>query len=64
MQSKVMFLPVETDPVYYCVLWDGLVLLQQLASVPLSTFGDVAEHVLKIILKRKVVHSVTDQCTP
>ena len=38
-----------------------MVLLQQLTSVQLSTFGEVAEYLLRSILKRKIVYFVTDQ---
>jgi len=54
----------QGDPEYECLIWDGMVLLQQLASVHLASFGDVADHVLKRILKRPVVYFVTDQYKP
>lgn len=38
-----------------------MVLLQQLATVQLTTFGDVAEYVLRKILLRDTVYFVTDQ---
>ena len=41
-----------------------MVLLQQLASVPLATFGDVAEFILIKIMQHQNVYFVTDQYTP
>ena len=41
-----------------------MVILQQLASIQLSSFGDVAELVFKRVLTKKVVYFVTDQYKP
>lgn len=38
-----------------------MVLLQQMTAVNLTTFGDVAEYILRRILKQTVVYFVTDQ---
>jgi hypothetical protein len=42
-------------------IFDGMVLLQQLASVQLLTFGVVSEFILRRIMKAKIVYFVTDQ---
>lgn len=43
-------------------IFDGMVLLQQLENVKLTTFGDVSEFILKrIMLRSSVVYFVTDQ---
>ena len=41
-----------------------MVILQQLASIQLSSFGDIAELVFKRVLTKKVVYFVTDQYKP
>ena len=41
-----------------------MVILQQLPSIQLSSFGDVAELVFKRVLTKKVVYFVTDQYKP
>ena len=38
-----------------------MVVLQQLPVVNLSTFGDIAEHILRRMMKRRVAYFVTDQ---
>ena len=43
------------------IIYDGMVLLQQLSSVNLSSFGDVSEYLLRRIMKKKIVYFVTDQ---
>ena len=43
-----------------CMIWDGMVLLQKLASVQLATFGEVAEYVLRKILLKDTIYFVTD----
>ena len=45
------------------MIFDGMVLLQQLDGIPLSTFGDISEFILKIILRSNAttVYFVTDQ---
>ena len=50
-----------TERQYDCLIFDGMIHLQQLTSVQLSMFGEVAEYLLRSILKRKFVYFVTDQ---
>ena len=46
-----------------CMIFDGMVLLQQLGCVQLSTFGDISEYVLKRITSDcySWIYFVTDQ---
>ena len=48
------------------MIFNGMVLLQQIEKVVLSTFGDVAEYLLKRILRSSngTVYFVTDQYIP
>ena len=62
IESRVIHLVDNLS--YDCIIWDGMVILQQLASIQLTTFGDVAELVFKRVLTKKVVYFVTDQCKP
>ena len=62
IESRVIHL--VDNPSYDCIIWDGMVILQQLASIQLTTFGDVAELVFKRVLTKKVVYFVTDQHKP
>ena len=62
IESRVIHL--VDNPSYDCIIWDGMVILQQLASIQLTTFGDVAELVFKRVLTKKVVYFVTDQYKP
>ncbi len=54
------FYSVPDGSVY---VYDGMVLLQQLDGIPLETFGDISEHILKRILNNKaeVIYFVTYQ---
>lgn len=53
---------VPADAVH---IFDGMVLLQQLARIVLPTFGDVSEYLIKRILKDStIVYFVTDQYLP
>ena len=47
-----------------CIIWDGMIILQQLASIELTLFGDDAEFVFKRLLTGKVVYFVTDRYKP
>ena len=54
----VVSLPVD------CVrVFDGMVIIQQLASISLTTFGEMFEYVLKHITSNsdKIIYFVTDQ---
>ncbi len=55
--------PLEVEPLETVFIFDGMVLLQQLASIPLDTFGDVSEHIFNRIMKGNsdTVYFVTDQ---
>ena len=46
------------------MIWDAMVILQQLASIQLTSLGDVAEFVFQRVLTRKVVYFVIDQYKP
>ena len=41
-----------------------MVILQQLVSIQLISFGDVAEFAFRRVLTRKVVYFITDQYKP
>ncbi|XP_057314196.1 uncharacterized protein LOC130655456 [Hydractinia symbiolongicarpus] len=55
--------PEESLPTNCCTIFDGMVLLQQLDGIPLLTFGDISEFLLKRILrcKSQIIYFVTDQ---
>ena len=44
-----------------CMIFDGMVLLQQLGCVQLSTFGDISEYVLKRITSVVIRGSILSQ---
>ena len=46
---------------YSCIIWDVMVILQQLASIQSTSFCDIAEFVFKRVLTTKVLYFVTDQ---
>ena len=48
------------------LIYDGMVLLQQLGSIPIETFGDVSDHLLNRMLKHSAgsVYFVTDRYIP
>ena len=48
------------------LIYDGMVLLQQLGSVPIETFGDVSDHLLNRMLKYSAdfAYLVTDRYIP
>lgn len=54
---------IESLPPNVCTIFDGMVLLQQLQRIPLSTFGDMSEFLLRRILKSNssIIYFVTDQ---
>ena len=49
------------NPHFDTIIWDGMVLLQQLTSALLQTFADVSGFLLRRIMKKKIVYFVTDQ---
>ena len=61
LESRVE--PEEALPDNCCMIFDGMVLLQQLDGIPLSTFGDISEYILKRKEKSNAttVYFVTDQ---
>lgn len=52
------------NPEFDALIWDGMVLLQQLAVVSLPTFADAAGFLIRRIMKKKVVFFVTDEYNP
>ena len=54
---------VVDEPIGSAQIYDGMVLLQQLEKVPLATFGDVSEYILRRILSHNALttYFVTDQ---
>eukprot|EP00794_Sanderia_malayensis_P002872 gene2872-3322_t len=54
---------VASAPMGSVVIYDGMVLLQQLDGIQLDTFGEMSQHVLERILKNnaEVIYFVTDQ---
>ena len=56
-----MCIQTSREREYDCKIWDGMVLLQQLAAINLPTFGDVSHYLLRRIMKHKLVYFVTDQ---
>ena len=55
--------PEEGFPDKCCMIFHGMVLLQQLEGIPLSMFGDISEFILKIILRGNAtnIYFVIDQ---
>ena len=49
---------------YKCIIWDGMVILQQPASIQLTLFDRVAEFVFEIVLTKKILYLVTVQYKP
>ena len=54
---------VDSLPVYCVWVFDGMFIIQQLASISLTTFGEISEYVLKHITSNsgKIIYFVTDQ---
>ena len=54
---------VASAPMGSVVIYDGMVLLQQLDGIQLDTFGEMSQHVLERVLKNnaEVIYFVTDQ---